>query len=161
MRSLYSMFPAQMARVAAPRTALRLDSKSPTSLRNLYNLPHPTDPKWLKFSPDESWVLVITCGNKNPAIHLLDIQPFVNWTKSSLTLAYCVYLYWTIPLGVGGLRGGAPLDWGNLRKREHFQQLDVSYILLLTESFTRLIDNFLRNHYMPSSKLGARQWVAR
>lgn len=39
----------------SPRTALSLDSMSPPTLfGNLYNLPHPTHPQLLKFSPDES-----------------------------------------------------------------------------------------------------------
>lgn len=45
-------------------------------------------------------MLVITCENKNPAIYLLDIQSFVNLTKSLLTLADCVPFYLAIALGL-------------------------------------------------------------
>lgn len=45
------------------------------------------------------------------------------------------------------------------RNKEHFQHLDVSYIHLLSHTYS--IDNFLRNHYMPSSELHSRDSVAR
>lgn len=58
----------------------------------------------------------MTCENKNPAIYLLDIQSFVNLTKSLLTLADCVHFYLAIALGLIPL-----IREASERNRELFQ----------------------------------------
>jgi hypothetical protein len=45
------------------------------------------------------------------------------------------------------------------RNKEFFQTLEVSYIHSLIDSLIHLMNNFLRNHCMPSSELNPKDLV--
>lgn len=135
-------------------------SKDSSELRHyseyLYNLLHPIHLQLLKLSTDDSSVLVITYENKNPAIHLLDIQLFVNLTKSLVTLAYCVHFYLAIALG-----GSSWL--GKPRKRmENFSSILEKYsifIYQLIHSFTGRIISWETMTYPALSWVQGIHWL--